>query len=74
MRVLTVYDHPIRKSFPGAVLDAFVEGIVQAGHTAEVADLHAEGFDPRFAVHAAHRPRRAWGPSFTACSTGATAP
>ena len=48
MHVLTVFDHPQRKNFPGAVLDAFVEGITQAGHTAEVADLHAEGFDPRF--------------------------
>ncbi|MDQ3646404.1 MAG: NAD(P)H-dependent oxidoreductase, partial [Actinomycetota bacterium] len=48
MHVLTVFDHPQRKHFPGVVLDAFVEGIVQAGHTAEVADLHAEGFDPRF--------------------------
>ena len=48
MHVLTVFDHPQRKHFPGVVLDALVEGIVQAGHTAEVADLHAEGFDPRF--------------------------
>ena len=48
MHVLTVFDHPQRKNFPGAVLDHFVEGIVQAGHTAEVVDLHAEGFDPRF--------------------------
>ena len=48
MHVLTVFDHPQRQNFPGAVLDTFVEGIVQAGHTAEVADLHAEGFDPRF--------------------------
>ena len=48
MHVLTVFDHPQRKNFPGTVLDAFVEGITQAGHTAEVADLHAEGFDPRF--------------------------
>ncbi|MBC7800076.1 MAG: NAD(P)H-dependent oxidoreductase [Gemmatimonadaceae bacterium] len=48
MHVLTVFAHPQRKSFPGSVLDHFVEGIAQAGHTAEVADLHAEGFDPRF--------------------------
>ena len=48
MHVLTVFSHPHRKNFPGAVLDTFVEGVVQAGHTAEVADLHAEGFDPRF--------------------------
>ena len=48
MHVLTVYSHPSRTSFPGAVLDAFVDGIEQAGHTVEIADLHAEGFDPRF--------------------------
>ena len=50
MHVLTIFDHPQRNNFPGTVLDAFVEGITQAGHTAEIADLHAEGFDPRFTV------------------------
>ncbi|CAA9270608.1 MAG: NAD(P)H oxidoreductase YrkL @ Putative NADPH-quinone reductase (modulator of drug activity B) @ Flavodoxin 2 [uncultured Arthrobacter sp.] len=48
MHILTVYSHPTREHFPAAVLDAFVEGVVQAGHTAEVADLQAENFDPRF--------------------------
>ena len=48
MHVLSVYSHPTREHFPAAVLDAFVEGVVSAGHTSEVADLHAEGFDPRF--------------------------
>lgn len=48
MHVLTVYAHPTRQHFPAAVLNAFVEGITGAGHTAEVADLYAEGFDPRF--------------------------
>lgn len=48
MHVLTVFTPIQRKSFPGLVLDHFVEGIVEAVHTAEVADLHAEDFDPRF--------------------------
>ncbi|HSF96013.1 MAG TPA: NAD(P)H oxidoreductase [Thermohalobaculum sp.] len=47
MKVLTVFDHPRRDSFCGAVLDSFVSGLSQAGHMAEIADLHAEGFDPR---------------------------
>lgn len=48
MRVLAVFAHPKRRSFTGALLDALLEGLAEAGHAAEVADLHAEGFDPRF--------------------------
>jgi NAD(P)H dehydrogenase (quinone) len=47
MKVLVVYDHPRRDSLSGAVLDAFVEGLTEAGHSADIADLYAEGFDPR---------------------------
>lgn len=47
MKVLVVFDHPRRDSLSGAVLDAFVEGLTEAGHSAEIADLYAEGFDPR---------------------------
>jgi NAD(P)H dehydrogenase (quinone) len=47
MKVLVVFDHPRRGSFSGALLDAFLEGLAEAGHEAEVADLYAEGFDPR---------------------------
>lgn len=47
MKVLVVFDHPRRDSFCGAVLDSFAEGLVLAGHHVEIADLHAEGFDPR---------------------------
>lgn len=47
MKILVVFDHPRRDSFCGAVLDAFLDGLAEAGHTAEVADLRAEGFDPR---------------------------
>ena len=47
MNVLTIFDHPRRDSFCGAVLDAFVQGLDEAGHKIEIADLRAEGFDPR---------------------------
>ena len=47
MNVLVVFDHPRRDSFCGALLDRFVAGLELAGHVPEVADLHAEGFDPR---------------------------
>lgn len=47
MNVLVVFDHPRRTSFCGSVLDAYVRGLDDAGHDVEIADLHAEGFDPR---------------------------
>jgi len=50
MKVLVVFDHPRRDSFCGAVLDSFVSGLESAGHTPEIADLRAEGFDPRLPV------------------------
>ncbi|MEW9922229.1 NAD(P)H oxidoreductase [Marimonas sp. MJW-29] len=50
MNVLVVFDHPRRKSLSGAVLDQFVAGLRESGHTPEIADLHAERFDPRMPV------------------------
>ncbi len=50
MKVLTVYAHPNPKSFCHAVLDEFTSGLRQAGHTSEVVDLYAIGFDPVFHV------------------------
>lgn len=47
MNVLIVFDHPRRDSLCGAVLDAFAGGLQSAGHRIELADLRAEGFDPR---------------------------
>ena len=46
MNVLVVFCHPRRDSLTGAILDAFVAGLAEAGHAVEVADLHAEGFNP----------------------------
>ena len=46
MKVLTVFAHPISKSFCHAVLDRFDAGLRDAGHTNEIVDLYAIGFDP----------------------------
>jgi len=48
MRILTVFAHPNRNSFSGALLVGFLAGLDEARHEIEVADLYAEGFDPRF--------------------------
>ncbi|SMP18384.1 NAD(P)H-dependent oxidoreductase [Shimia sagamensis] len=46
MHVLTVLDHPNPKSFSHAAAHHFMMGAEAAGHTTELADLHAEGFNP----------------------------
>lgn len=46
MHVLTVYAHPNPKSFCHAVLEQLNDGLREAGHTNEVLDLYAIGFDP----------------------------
>ena len=46
MCVLVVLVHPRRAAFCGAVAVALAEGLTASGHGVEIADLHAEGFDP----------------------------
>jgi NAD(P)H dehydrogenase (quinone) len=46
MNVLTVFAHPGSQSFCHAVLDRFDTGLRDAGHTNEIVDLYAIGFDP----------------------------
>jgi NAD(P)H dehydrogenase (quinone) len=46
MKVLTVYAHPDPKSFCHAVLQQFCRGLEDAGHSNEVVDLYAIGFNP----------------------------
>jgi NAD(P)H dehydrogenase (quinone) len=48
MRVLTIYAHPNPRSFCHSVLERFTAGLVDGGHTTEVVDLYAIGFDPVF--------------------------
>ena len=49
--VLVVYAHPNPESFTHAVLDQIVRGLADAGHSCEVLDLYAIGFDPVFSLH-----------------------
>jgi NAD(P)H dehydrogenase (quinone) len=63
MRVLVLFAHPRRDSFTGELADAFCEGLLQAGHTVEFADLCREGFDPildpdQFALETSMDPSR----------------
>jgi NAD(P)H dehydrogenase (quinone) len=44
MHVYIVFAHPSSKSFSRSVLTAFTQGLADAGHTHEVADLYAMGF------------------------------
>jgi NAD(P)H dehydrogenase (quinone) len=46
MHALFVYAHPEPTSFTGALKDAGVAAIRQAGHTVEVSDLYRERFNP----------------------------
>lgn len=50
MHALIVVSHPSPKSLTHSVAGQIAEGISQAGdgHSFEIADLAAEGFDPRF--------------------------
>jgi len=46
MKILLVYCHPNPESFTAAVKATALEGLARAGHTVDVLDLHAEGFEP----------------------------
>lgn len=48
MKVLVIYAHHNPRSFCHAVLERFTQGLYDAGHSSEVVDLHAIGFNPVF--------------------------
>jgi NAD(P)H dehydrogenase (quinone) len=50
LHVLTILDHPDPNSFTAASGAQFMKGATTAGHTVELADLHTEGFDPRWST------------------------
>lgn len=50
MRILVVLSHPDPASFTHAVAAAFASGAQEGGHRVEIADLHGEGFDPRWRI------------------------
>ena len=57
MHALIVVAHHHPRSRTHALAAHIAEGVVRAGHSAETADLAAEGFEPRFGLadHAVHR-------------------
>lgn len=59
MHALIVLAHPSPRSRTHAVATQLAQGVAAAGHSAEIADLAAEGFDPRFTADdlAVHRER-----------------
>ena len=57
MHALIVYCHPEPRSFNGALKDVAVKTLERLGHSVEVSDLYAEGFDP--VEGAPHYPERA---------------
>lgn len=44
MHVYVIFAHPSRRSFTSQVLDAFVGGLQEAGHSYEIGDLYEMGF------------------------------
>lgn len=46
MRVLYIYCHPLPESFHAGVRAEALKGLAEGGHTVDLLDLYAEGFDP----------------------------
>ena len=46
MHILLVYSHPCEESYGAALRDRAVESLKQAGHSVDLLDLYAEGFNP----------------------------
>jgi NAD(P)H dehydrogenase (quinone) len=44
MHVYIIFAHPSKRSFSRSVLDAFTQGLREAGHSYEIADLYEMGF------------------------------
>lgn len=45
-KILYVYCHPLPESFHAAIRAEALAGLAEAGHTVDLLDLYAEGFDP----------------------------
>lgn len=46
MNVFIVYCHPSSNSFTYCVKESFIKGLKEAGHSYEISDLYADGFNP----------------------------
>ena len=52
MRILYLYAHPLPESFHAAILKEALAGLAAAGHTVDLCDLYAEGFEPMLSAAA----------------------
>ena len=50
MHIYILFAHPSKRSFSGAVLEAFSRGLRAAGHTYEIGDLYEMGFNPEMDI------------------------
>ncbi|MFA1236845.1 NAD(P)H-dependent oxidoreductase [Serratia odorifera] len=50
MHYLIVTAHPVQSSLTHGVVQRIAAGIAEGSHSVEIADLAAEGFDPRFST------------------------
>ena len=55
MHVYILFAHPSPMSFSRVVLEAFVQGLEDAGHTVEIGDLYAMGFQTEMDVDQYYR-------------------
>lgn len=46
MHILLVYSHPCEESYGAALRDRAIASLESAGHSVDLLDLYAEGFDP----------------------------
>lgn len=46
MHILIVFAHPMRESFTGQIMDNFVSGAFEAGHSIDINNLYANNFQP----------------------------
>lgn len=46
MRILVVFSHPAPESFIGSLFHSACAALSERGHTLDIADLYADGFDP----------------------------
>lgn len=51
MHSLIVVSHPLQESLTAEIARQIGAGLEREGHSFEIADLTAEGFDPRFTAH-----------------------
>jgi NAD(P)H dehydrogenase (quinone) len=55
MHIYVVFAHPSKESFSNSVLEAFIRGLEDAGHSYEIADLYRMDFKSEMDARQYHR-------------------